>query len=62
MINIPSGQLRNITTEMCQKEMRLIDRVTVKGSIEPVGRNELIIEIKIFILLTCLIIHWMKKY
>ncbi|CAD8178473.1 unnamed protein product [Paramecium octaurelia] len=30
-----SGQLRNVTTKVTQKNLRHIDRVTVKGSIEP---------------------------
>ena len=30
-----SGQLRNIATKATQKNLRHIDRVTVKGSIEP---------------------------
>lgn len=31
-----SGALRNIMSERCRREMRHIDRVTVKGSIEPI--------------------------
>lgn len=30
-----SGQLRNVATKVTQKNLRHIDRVTVKGSIEP---------------------------
>lgn len=31
-----SGAIRNIMSERCRRELRHIDRVTVKGSIEPI--------------------------
>ncbi|EAR97901.3 cation channel family protein (macronuclear) [Tetrahymena thermophila SB210] len=35
-----SGPLRNVLSEKCQKELRHIDCVTVKGSVVPLGINQ----------------------
>jgi class 3 adenylate cyclase len=34
-----SGQLFIVLTETAQQHMRMIDRVTVKGSVEPLGNS-----------------------
>lgn len=39
LIIIISGPLYRACTDQLQKELRHIDRVTVKGSIEPLGNN-----------------------
>jgi len=35
-----SGKLREILSDKCQAQLRKIDCVTVKGSIEPMGRKK----------------------